>query len=74
MKWVLSQILTEIDDSGTAGVSVIGITNRHGLSDTFDPQILILLCSRIDNPILTESEKRNAVFISIYIDLYPKNR
>jgi len=59
---------------GIAGVSVIGITNRHGLSDTFDPQRLILLCSRIDNPILTESEKRNAVFISIYINLYPKNR
>jgi hypothetical protein len=51
---------------------VIGITNRHGLSDTFDPQRLILHCSRIDNPILTESEKRNAVFISIYIDLNPK--
>src|ERR687890_342538 len=31
---VLSQILTEMDDSGTAGVIVIGITNRPDLIDT----------------------------------------
>jgi hypothetical protein len=63
-----------MDDSGIAGVSAIGITNRHGLSDTFDLQRLILLCSRIDNPILTESEKRNAV-LSLYILIYiQKNR
>jgi hypothetical protein len=59
---------------GIAGVSVIGITNRHGLSDTFDPQRLILHCSRIDNPILTESEKR-MLFLSLYILTYiQKNR
>ena len=31
---VLSQILTEMDDSGSAGVVVIGITNRPDLIDT----------------------------------------
>ena len=31
---VLSQILTEMDDSGSAGVIVIGITNRPDLIDT----------------------------------------
>ncbi|HET6780241.1 MAG TPA: AAA family ATPase, partial [Nitrososphaera sp.] len=31
---VLSQILTEMDDAGSAGVTVIGITNRPDLIDT----------------------------------------
>ncbi len=31
---VLSQLLTEMDDSGSAGVVVIGITNRPDLIDT----------------------------------------
>ena len=31
---VLSQLLTEMDDSGSAGVIVIGITNRPDLIDT----------------------------------------
>jgi transitional endoplasmic reticulum ATPase len=31
---VLSQILTEMDDAGTAGVIVVGITNRPDLIDT----------------------------------------
>ena len=31
---VLSQILTEMDDAGSAGVIVVGITNRPDLIDT----------------------------------------
>ena len=34
---VLSQILTEIDDSGSAGVIVLGITNRPDLIDLVAP-------------------------------------
>ena len=31
---VLSQLLTEMDDSGSSGVIIIGITNRPDLIDT----------------------------------------
>jgi transitional endoplasmic reticulum ATPase len=52
---VLSQLLTEMDDSGSAGVIVIGITNRPDLIDTS-----LIRPGRLDLIVYIESPDENA--------------
>jgi transitional endoplasmic reticulum ATPase len=54
---VLSQLLTEMDDSGSAGVIVIGITNRPDLIDTS-----LIRPGRFDLIVYIESPDENARF------------
>jgi transitional endoplasmic reticulum ATPase len=54
---VLSQLLTEMDDSGSAGVIVIGITNRPDLIDTS-----LIRPGRLDLIVYIESPDENARF------------
>jgi transitional endoplasmic reticulum ATPase len=54
---VLSQLLTEMDDSGSAGVIVIGITNRPDLLDTS-----LIRPGRLDLIVYIESPDENARF------------
>ena len=52
---VLSQLLTEMDDSGRAGVIIIGITNRPDLIDTS-----LIRPGRLDLIVYIESPDENA--------------
>jgi transitional endoplasmic reticulum ATPase len=52
---VLSQLLTEMDDSGSAGVIIIGITNRPDLIDTS-----LIRPGRLDLLVYIESPDENA--------------
>jgi transitional endoplasmic reticulum ATPase len=52
---VLSQLLTEMDDSGSAGVIIIGITNRPDLIDTS-----LIRPGRLDLIVYIESPDENA--------------
>ncbi|NAL77478.1 CDC48 family AAA ATPase [Nitrososphaera sp. AFS] len=52
---VLSQLLTEMDDSGSTGVTVIGITNRPDLIDTS-----LLRPGRLDLILFIEAPDENA--------------
>jgi transitional endoplasmic reticulum ATPase len=54
---VLSQLLTEMDDSGSAGVIIIGITNRPDLIDTS-----LIRPGRLDLIVYVESPDENARF------------
>ena len=54
---VLSQLLTEMDDSGSAGVIIIGITNRPDLIDTS-----LIRPGRLDLIVYVESLDENARF------------
>jgi transitional endoplasmic reticulum ATPase len=54
---VLSQLLSEMDDSGSAGVIVIGITNRPVLIDTS-----LIRPGRLDLIVYIESPDENARF------------
>jgi transitional endoplasmic reticulum ATPase len=54
---VLSQLLTEMDDSGSAGVIIIGITNRPDLIDTS-----LIRPGRLDLIVYIESPDENARF------------
>jgi transitional endoplasmic reticulum ATPase len=54
---VLSQLLTEMDDSGSAGVIIIGITNRPDLIDTS-----LIRPGRLDLLVYIESPDENARF------------
>lgn len=52
---VLSQLLTEMDDSGSAGVIIVGITNRPDLIDTS-----LIRPGRLDLIVYIESPDENA--------------